>query len=188
MKYFLIAISVGSCFFNLSVFSRQAQAGSFEASAGFSFNRSRYSDDSYSWSRRWGSSLGYHFSDRTELEVAFQDIVDRTKIVGFEDTTFHDTIFSVNWVQGLVGKDWAVQPYVKVGVGQLNREATGSYANGVSPPTIVDSLTGILGAGARIYITRTFAIRTEVSSYLEGGKIKTWQQNIGVTAGLSYYF
>ncbi len=32
------------------------------------------------------------------------------------------------------GKNYFIQPYAKVGVGQLNREASGNYAGGSSPP------------------------------------------------------
>jgi hypothetical protein len=166
----------------------RAAAGTFEYSLGFSFNRSNYSDDDFSWNRRWGTSLGYHFNDRSEVEFAYQDIVDRTRIDGYEDTTFHDQIYSFNWVQNLLDKNSAFQPYVKLGLGQLNRSATGNYAGGASPPSLVDSVTVVLGGGLRLYLTRAFALRFEATSYLSGGSVRTWKDNIGVQFGTSIFF
>lgn len=163
-------------------------AGGFEISTGFSFSRSQYNNQDFSWNRRWGASLGYNLTETSEIEISFQDVVDRTRIVNYEDTTFHDRIYSANWLQNLVGKSYFVQPYVKGGIGQLNREATGSYANGAAPASRVDSLTAILGGGLRIYLTRSFAIRSEVSSYLTGARIKTWKDNVAYTLGVSLRF
>lgn len=168
--------------------SRPASAGAFEVSGGFNFNRSNYSETSYSWNRRWGASVGYHFTERSGIEFSFQDVVDRTMISGYEDTTFHDQVASINWIQELLGKKYAVQPYFKVGVGQLNRTATGVYAGGGSPPLLVDSLTGVAGAGLRIYLTRTFGLRFEGTSYLSGGSIATWRDNFALSFGASIYF
>lgn len=159
-----------------------------EISAGFNYNHSTYSATDYSWTRRWAASVGYHFTETSELEMGVQDVTDRTSLTNYENTTFHDRIFSVDWVQSLTGRDFPVQPYVKGGIGQLNRDATGNYSDGSSPPKVYDTMTAILGVGIRIYLTRTFAIRTEATSYLEGARLATWQDNIGVTAGLSYTF
>jgi hypothetical protein len=167
---------------------RPAAAGNFEYSFGFSFNRSNYSDSNFSWSRRWGTSLGYRFNDRSEVEFAYQDVVDRTRIIGYEDTNFHDQIGSFNLVQNLLDKNAPIQPFVKVGIGQLNRSASGNYAGGASPPSELDSITGVLGVGLRLYLTRSFALRFEATSYLSGGAIRTWKDNIGAQFGTSIYF
>ncbi len=166
---------------------KDAAAGVIEISAGFSFTQSHYSETSFSWNRRWGAALGYHLTELSQLELGFQDIVERTQITNYEDTTFHDKIFSANWLQAFAGRTSGIQPYVKVGVGQLNREASGVYWFGASPPAIVDSLTGILGAGMKIHITRTFGLRGEVMSYLTGGSISTWKNNTSLTTGISLY-
>src|SRR4051812_23713666 len=151
---------------------RGAHAGVFEVSAGFSYSHSNYSDENFSWSRRWGASMGYHFTESSEIELSFQDVTDRTKIDGYEDTTFHDQIYAVNWVQTLVGKGASFEPYVKFGIGQLNRDATGTYAGGVTPPAVLDSVTGIVGAGLKIHLTRGLGLRCEASTYLTNGMLK----------------
>jgi hypothetical protein len=173
----------------VSFYSGMAHAeNSIEVSVGFSYTRSTYSEGNFNSNRRLGGSIGYNFFSNSSIELAFQDVVDRTFIAGYEDTRFHDRVYSANWVQGLVSRDFPVQPYVKGGVGQLNREADGKYSNGSSPPAKVDSLSAVMGAGLRIYFTRQFAIRSEVTSYLTGAKIATWRDNIGYTVGLSLMF
>lgn len=166
-------------------------AGVVETSLGLSFNRSQYSDDNYKWSRKLGGSVGYHLGDLTEIEVGYQDAVERTKLTNYQDTTIHDQVYSINWVQNITGKNFPIRPYVKVGVGQLNREATGNYyvlGNVSAPPAVEDSVIGILGAGLRVYLTRNFGLRGEVSTYLTGGSIATWKNDVSVTLGLSAYF
>lgn len=165
----------------------QACADNFELSMGFSFNRTNYSEGNFSWVRRWGGTLGYKFNSVSGLEFGAQDVVDRTKIVGYEDTVFHDEVYSLNWVQNLFTFAW-LQPYFKVGAGQLNREATGEYANGASPNPRTDSLTVVLGLGSRLYLSRSFAIRVEATSYLTGGSIRTYSDNVGFTVGGSVAF
>lgn len=173
--------------FFLWVHEPQAHAETIEVSAGFSFNRTLFSPGNFSWTRRWGGSLGLKFSAMSSLEFAVQEVVDRTQIIGFEDTLFHDRIYSVNWVQSLFTFA-SIQPYFKIGAGQLNREATGQYANGASPNPRTDSLTAVLGAGARIYVTRNFGFRVEAMSYLTGGSIATYKDNVGFTVGGSFAF
>lgn len=158
-----------------------------EISAGVSFNQSYFTDDSYTWTRRYGASFGVFLTELTEIEIGYQDVHERVNIANYEDTNFHDNIYSLTVSQTLLSKRFSVQPYVKAGFGQLNREATGTYANGVAPPAVVDSLTGIVGAGIRVYLTRAFGIRGEATSYLTGGKISTWTNNTSVTVGISVY-
>ncbi len=161
--------------------------GDYDISTGLSFNRVQYAANSYSWTRRWGGSVGINFSASSGIELSLQDLTERTYIPGYEDTTFHDQVMSVNWVQQLIGRGHALQPYVKVGVGQLNREGSGTYANGTGPGAS-GSLTAVTGLGMRVYLTRSFAIRTEATSYLTGGNIQTWRDNVGVTFGTSLSF
>ncbi|NDD93118.1 hypothetical protein EBZ37_13690, partial [bacterium] len=96
LSFFLIFLGLLFC-----ADPQPTQASAIEASAGFSFNRSNYGSGNYSWNRRWGASVGYKFSPVSSIELAVQDVVDRTLIVGYEDTRFHDEIYSLNWVQNL---------------------------------------------------------------------------------------
>lgn len=164
-----------------------ARAEGIEISSGFSFTRTNYGSDggeNFSWVRRYGATVGYKFSLLSSIEFSIQESVDRTKILGYEDTIFTDRVYSLNWIQNLFTLA-AIQPYFKIGAGQLNREASGSYANGASPNPQTDSLTAVIGLGTRIYVTRNFAVRTEVTSYLTGGSIRTYKDNVGMTIGAS---
>ena len=168
--------------------TNQARAGVFELGGNLSYSKSTYGTDSYTWSRRWSGNFAYHLTDVSSIEASYEDAVERDHIPGYQDTTFHDKIYSVSWVQALIGSQFFFQPFVKGGLGQLNRDATGSYANGVAPPVSTDQLTVILGGGLRMFLTQHFVLRTQVTSYIEGGRIKTYKDNIAASVGISFYF
>lgn len=169
-------------------FPSLAHAGYFEISGGFYFTKSTYSDTDFNWVRRYGANAGYHFWDLSEIEFTFQDVTDRTVLTGFENTTFHDQIYGVDWNQALTPKSFPVQPYVKLGVGELNRTAYGSYTGGAAPPAELDQATLILGVGCRVYLTKNFGLRGEAISYITSGGLATYTQNISTTIGVSIYF
>ncbi len=165
-----------------------AHAGVMEFSVGGSYSRTNYGAAGYSWTRRVGTSLGYYFLELTQLEFSVDDTIERSEIKDYQNTTFHSRTFGVNLVQQILGRQSFFQPFLKVGVGQLNREGSGTYAGGGSPNAIVDSVSGIVGAGMKLYITRTISIRAEATSYLQGGDINKWRDNISVSTGLSFMF
>ena len=183
MKYFGILLLLVSV-----LAPEDSHAGLFELSGSFSFNRTNYSSESFAWNRRWSGGIAYHFSDRSGVEASFQSIVSRVLISGVQDTTFNDKIYSINWVQSILGKRYMFQPYFKVGLGQLNRDATGSYSGGGSPPRQLDSLTVILALGTKLFVTKRIAIKGEATSYISGGSIGTWKDNISINFGASVYF
>jgi hypothetical protein len=166
----------------------QAEAGIFEISLGFGFNRSTYTGGSYTWNRRWGAAIAYHFWANSGVEVAYQNVTERNFLVNAEDTTYNDQVYSLNWVQSFLGDKSAFQPYVKLGVGQLNRDISGTYAGGGTPPARIDQLTVVMAAGFKLYFLKNFALRTEAVSYVTGGAIATWLDNVAISAGISYYF
>ena len=172
----------------LTIFPKTSRAGMFEVSLGGSFTNSDYGDGNYEWTRRWGASVGYYFTELTELEFAFQDVLDRTVIQGYEDTTFHDQITSLDLVQYLAGKNYAIQPYVKIGAGQLNRKGSGTYFGVIAPPSILDELTVVAGVGLKLHVVRGFSVRAEGTTYLVGGALNTWQNNFNVQLGISLIF
>ena len=162
---------------------RLSHAGRFEVSMGGNFGRSDYGSGSFSWSRRYGGSFGYRYSELSAVEFSYQDVTDRTFIAGYQDTTFHDMIYSVDWTQSIFLRSFGFDPYYKLGVAQLNRDATGSYVNGATPTAQLDSLSGLIGFGLRLRLTPTFSIRAEMNSYLQGAKISTWRDNTGASLG-----
>ncbi|MEK6580301.1 MAG: hypothetical protein AABZ55_13835, partial [Bdellovibrionota bacterium] len=65
------------CFFvfilSFGLLENPVYAGNWELSLGLSYNRTNYSATNYSWMRRYGMSLGYNFSNQSEIEFSFQD-------------------------------------------------------------------------------------------------------------------
>lgn len=175
-------------FLLLSQSTPTANAGYMELSVGFMFTKQGYNEQDYTWSRRYSASLGYYFTEISGLEFAYQNVVTRTFIEGFQDTTFNDQIYSLNWVQALLPRKSIFQPYFKIGVGQLNREATGSYFTGESPPLQTDSITGVVSLGFRLFFLQNFAWKTEGTAYLVGGSLSTWEDNFAFTTGLSWFY
>ena len=162
-----------------------AQAGIMELSGNFSYSQSNFGNGGFSWSRRYGASIGYYFLALSEIEFSVQDIVYKTGFNDSEFTNFHDQIYSVDWVQSLSPKSSGFQPYFKLGIGQLNRESSSS---GSTSSVIYDSLTGVAGAGLRIFILNFLSIKGECTSYLVGGAISTAKDNLAFNAGISFYF
>lgn len=185
------AVALAVAVFSLcSMIPWNAAAGMLEYSLGFSFARSNYSEQDFSWRRTWGASVGYHFTERSGIEFSYQNVTERTQIRNYEDTTFNDQIYSISWVQYFAGKSFPIQPYLKGGVGQLNRDGNGHYGANpdLKPPSRVDSVSVVLGGGLRVFITKHVALRSELTSYLSGGSVRTYKDNISTTLGFSVYF
>jgi hypothetical protein len=163
-------------------------AGVIEISGSGSYSSSRIGDSGQQWTRRWSLSVGYYLIGWSELELSFQDVLYRTQVIGIEDTTFHDQISSLDWIQYLAPQNFPIIPYIKTGVGQLNRTASGTYWTGGAPPQTYAVLTAILGAGLKIKLTHSFALKVEGSSYLSGGAIASWKDNFAGNIGFSFYF
>jgi hypothetical protein len=169
-------------------FSQVSQAGVFELSGSFSYSQSNYGSSNFAWTRRWGVSFGYYFLSLSEIEFSVQDILYRTKMGNLEDTTFHDQIYSVDWVQSLTSKKSDFQPYFKLGVGRLNRKASGGTDETVAPSVIYNSLTVLAGAGIRVFLLQSFSLKLEGTTYLIGGSLPTARENFAFNGGVSFYF
>ncbi len=167
--------------------SDSAQAGAFEVGGGFSLNRSNFANDSFTWTRRYTATIAYYITQDSQIEFMFQDTTTKTFVPGVQNIKFHDTVYSLDFVYYLFGSSM-FSPFFRGGIGQLNRDATGSYEGGYSPPGTVDTVTGILGGGLRVRVSQRVAFKTEVNSYLTGGAIGTWQDNIAFSFGGSFFF
>ena len=166
----------------------ESRAGSFEFSATASYQKSGYGSHYSTTVRRYGASLAYSFFSSSELEFSIQDLEYKNELGLQENTRFHDQIYSVQWVQALLPRRFWVQPYLKLGIGQLNREASGTYAGGGAPPAIYDSVTAVGGVGLKIRLTQTWGLKIEGATYLVGGSLSTWRDNFGVSGGFSLFF
>ncbi|MCC7440441.1 MAG: outer membrane beta-barrel protein [Bdellovibrionales bacterium] len=162
--------------------------GLWEYSLGFSFQRSNYSDESFAWVRRWGTSLGYQFSNHSAIEVSYQDVYQKTYLHEQQDTRLYDRILSANWVLNITPRDALIRPYFKVGGGHLWRDTSSKYASGDEVVGTYDSLSAIIGLGVKWYVAGQVAVRAEAGSYLEGANIATWEDNVSINLGFSVYF
>lgn len=165
----------------------QGFAGAFEAGGAFSWSRSNYSQNSFQWVRAYTASLGYYFTRESEIQFMYRDTTTRTQIDGLQNTSFRDRLYSINAVYHIF-TDALISPNFRAGIGQLNRDATGSYGSTGTAPGRVDSVTGILGVGARVRLNEQFGLRFEALSYLAGGAIGTWSDNVTLNFGFSYLF
>ncbi len=164
-----------------------AEAGVIELSGSFAFSNTNLGDSNYEWSRHWTASVGYYFWGLSEIQYSVEDVVNRTSISGVEDTTFHDQIYSLDWIQYFAHRTSLLVPFIKVGVGQLDRDASGQYWAGGAPPAIYDSLTAVLGLGLKVTLSENFSVHGEATTYLTNGDLSTWQDNCSFNFGVSVY-
>lgn len=182
-------ISFALISFILSLLSvSRSLANPIEITLEASYSRQKYDAVSFTWNRRWAASFGYTLFNMTEIELSYQKIDSQTVYGTFQNVSYHDNIYSLDLVQAILPQSYFFQPFIRVGLGQLNRTAEGAFANGTVPPAILDSITGVIGVGTKIYLSRRFAIRIQATSYLSGGDITTWSQNISTNLGLTVVF
>ncbi|MBC7396154.1 MAG: outer membrane beta-barrel protein [Bdellovibrionales bacterium] len=165
-----------------------AQAGVFDLGGGYSYQHSSYNGGSYTSTRTYSASLGYYFTEDSEVEFMYQDSTNEEFVPNVQNLTYRDRVYSVNFLYHFFDAHSPIKPYLRAGVGQLNRDATGSYQGGYSPPGRLDQLTVIGGIGLKAKLTQRFGFKAEAVSYLAGGNIGSWKNNINVSFGGSFYF
>lgn len=183
---FVIAIALA--FISSAFGTLASHAGDLELSGTGMYSRTKYSSTDYNKNTRVVASIGYTFFTFSEIELSYQKATDRTFIANYQDITLRDEVYSANWMQNLLPQSSPIQPYVKGGVGRLHRRITGSYYNTPAPDRDINQLTVVLGGGMKIYLTRALALRGEATSYLQGGRIRTWKDNVSATVGISIHF
>jgi len=165
-----------------------AHAGVFEAGTGFSYRQSAYNGGAFTRTQSWSASFGYYFTQDSEVEFDYQDSTTHEFVPNVQDIQYRDRVYSLNLVYHFLEQNAPFRPFVRAGVGQLNRDATGTYTGGFSPAGRLDQVTVIGGLGFKAKIAGQFAIKCEATSYLTGGSIATWKDNIAISVGGSFYF
>lgn len=188
MKRYFTRIAVFSASVWLAV-APAAQAGVFELGGGISYNRSNYNGGSYNRTTAYSLSLGYYFSQDSEIEFMYQDSTTKNFVPNVQDLTYRDRVYSMNFLYYLFDDQAQFKPFFRFGVGQLNRDATGTYQNGAfTAPGRLDQLSVILGAGIKARVGARVGLKAEATTYLTGGSISTWQDNITLNIGGSFFF
>lgn len=166
-----------------------AVAGVFELGGAFSYSNSKYNGGSYNRTTSYSLSLGYYFSQDSEIEFMFQDSTTKNFVPNVQDLTYRDRVYSMNFLYYLFDDKAKFKPFFRFGVGQLNRDATGTYQGGAfTAPGRLDQLSVILGTGIKARVGERVGLKAELTSYLTGGSISTWQDNITLNIGGSFFF
>ncbi len=169
-------------------FGTAAQAGIFEIGGGYSYRHSSYNNGSFTSTTTWNASFGYFFTQDSQVEFLYSDSSSIDFVTGAQDIHYRDRVYSLNFVYHLLSESSQVRPFFRAGVGQLNRDATGTYAGGFSPPGRLDQVTVVGGFGLKAKISSQIGLKAEMTSYLTGGSVSTWKDNIAVLIGGSFYF
>ena len=165
-----------------------SRAGVFETGTGYSYRQSSYNGGAYTRTKAWNATFGYFFTRDSEVEFVYSDSTTHEFVPNVQDIQYRDRVYSLNLVYHFFSETDPVRPYVRGGVGQLNRDATGTYTGGFSPAGRLDQVTVIGGLGLKAKLAGQFSIRAEATSYLTGGSISTWQDNFAFSVGGSFYF
>lgn len=170
-------------------FAGTAEAGVFELGGSYAWSRSNYNGGSFTWSRTYGASLGYYITQDSEIQFSYSDTTTNTFVKSVQDTTYRDRVYSFNILYHLFDDRSAFRPFFRLGVGQLNRDATGTYeAAGYAPPGRLDQVSVIGGLGFKMKVSQQLALKAEATSYLTGGSIGSWQDNLTLNIGGAFYF
>jgi len=172
----------------LLCFTSGAQAGVFELGSAFSYQHNAYAGGSYTWTRSYTASFGYYFTADSEVEFSYQDSTNEEFVPSVQDITYRDRVYSINFLYYVAEDTNRFRPFFRAGLGQLNRDATGSYEGGYSPPGRLDQVTVIGGIGIKAKLGTRFGIKAECVDYLAGGGISSWKDNITINIGGSIYF
>jgi hypothetical protein len=181
MKFYLIILA--AC-----CFASHAVAGVFELGGAFSYDHNTYNGGSYTSDKSWSTSLGYYFTEESEVEFSYQDSINRDFEPGVQDLSYEDRVYSINFLYHFFEEGSRFKPYLRTGVGQLNRDATGSIEGGFSPPGRLDQVTVIGGLGLKAKISSQIAFKFEFTTFLLGGAVSTWKDNETLNIGGSFYF
>jgi hypothetical protein len=171
-----------------TAFSSRASAGVYELGGQFSYQHNTYNGGAFTYTRMYAANLGYYFTEDSEVEFSYQDSTNEDYQPGVQDITYRDRVYSLNFLYHLFEEKSAIRPYFRVGIGQLNRDQTGTYAGGFQPGGTLDQVTVIGGFGIKAKIIGRFSLKAEATTYLLNGAVSSWRDNLAVSIGGSVYF
>lgn len=172
-----------------------------EISSMFSYGKSELGGGAFTQQTRYSFSFALRFTKVSAIEVSYlrsktknfsPDVLDSLVSDVIDQTlTYDDTVYSANWVQNILPSKWILQPYLKVGAGRLIRKQRVDYTgilSGESKETIQESVTGVVGAGVRLFLLKNMALKGEFISYMPKFRLSTWKDSQLFTAGFSWLF
>lgn len=153
-----------------------------------SYSKTDYGNGSYSASRRYSVTLGYNFTTTTEIEISYSISDSFFDNDPYQTTSINEQALGLSIVQSLVPRSWYIQPYVKVGAAQYNREQSGTIGTIPTTSTSSKSPSGLLGGGVRVYLLRNFSLKVEGVTYLPDMQIAEANKNFAVQGGAGWEF
>ncbi|NUM88086.1 MAG: hypothetical protein HUU37_02675 [Bdellovibrionales bacterium] len=156
--------------------------------------------ESYSFDqRRYSGSVEFKFSQVSGIQFEYTDSHQEARYrtnVGTllpyytdEVITYRDKVYSFNFVQNLVPAKWLIQPYIKFGGGRMDRTYTRSYPEFRLQESVSQRVTtGVGGAGIRIFLLRSLAVKGEFNTYVPDFRFSRWKENEVFSTGVSWLF
>ncbi len=198
----LVGSGVGSLAFSAVgslAFSETARAAGIEISGMAAYSSANLGGGYSTLSRRYTATVDLKFTQVSAIEFeytnSYSEYTSQNYLSGLvstpikEQEIYKDNIFSLNWVQNLVSTKWIIQPYFIIGGGRMNRHFTDSYPDVPYSQSVSQNVfTGTGGAGLRLFLTRSMAIKIEAKTYVPNFQFSKWKDNEMISAGLSWAF
>ena len=155
-----------------------------------SYSRQDYGlNQGFSFYRRWSAGISYQINEVNSIELYYAQNYSESHLTGYQDTSIQDQVYSIDWVQSLWNSEDRVVPYVKIGVGNLQRRAVtiDAETNTTAGDIQYNTLSGILGIGLLIRAHERLSLRAEATTYLPGARISQWKDNYSLNVGVTVH-
>jgi hypothetical protein len=172
-----------------------SHAGVMELSANYGVRESTIDENNYTKNTSAGGSFAWYFLEMSAIELSY---TKGRSIQSLKATTDPDPIkyiadfemFGADLVLTLATKSSFIQPFVRGGMARLKKEIYKEEADGTVTKygEPVDDVVPSYGAGLKINLTQTFAIKLSYDRWRSGsnGDKETWDE--AIKAGVSWYF
>ncbi len=176
-----------------------ASAAVIEVSGMLAYSTSDFNDGYHSLQRRYTGQIDFKFTAVSALEFEYTDSTTKvsynTDLGGLlknptrQASTYHDQIYSFNWVQNLVSSKWILQPYFVIGGGRMTRKHSVELPHfAYRAESTQNVTTGTGGLGLRLFLTKSMAIKAEAKTYVPSFQFSKWKENQMLSVGLSLAF
>lgn len=185
---------------SLLFLGNRAHSATIELSAMVGYTKSDYGQEYKSLQRRYTGSIDFKFTAVSSIQFEYTDSIQTAEYLTNVGTVIvHNTIvdvtdkakiYSFNWVQNLVPSKWLIQPYFLIGGGRMDRSYKQVYQEFPNNSFEFSQrmTTGTGGAGLRIFLTRSMALKGEIKTYVPDFKFYRWKENQLLSIGLSWLF
>lgn len=180
-------ISFFSYFFIFLLLSIQAEAKQ-EIAFSLSSSRQKLANDSYAESFQYKVEIRMALFPVTWVELAYKNIHQKTQLAQIKSLITDSQLFSLEISQILVPPTWRAQPYVSMGLGQLNRNMVVTFLDDSQASESLDSLSVVAGVGLRIFVSQATSLNIAAETFLDDFDFSTYQDNAALTVGINIGF